>query len=262
MIVISESFWMKYNLQQHYDLADKIIIVEGAVPEFVELGLANSDGSSIDDTADIIENFPDPKNKIKFIRAGLKENRNQLRQVTLDNVETDWCIIIDADEFYHTKDFKKIKEAINIVDDTYCGLKYSFLSFKDFNSYVVDSPMERAFKYCPNLYYKNINSGQSLFKDFSPYWEKGKLYSIPIFCYHYHRIGSTEQNKVVKKVKYYLNRDHNINLSIEEARVLSDVESNKRITMKAVTEDHPALIQKKFKTQNIGFINDEQMARH
>ncbi len=57
--------WLSY----HYASFDQIIICEGAARNYPRTGVSGA-GLSIDRTAEIVTEFPDPGRKIRFIRHG------------------------------------------------------------------------------------------------------------------------------------------------------------------------------------------------
>lgn len=108
MIVLNEEEYILKNLQQHYEHAHKIVIVEGADRLYPQVRVTKH-GLSTDATAEIVRNFPDPSHKIKFIQHGWTnmtgpnakcELRNRYLRETPDGL----LIVIDADEFYRHKD--------------------------------------------------------------------------------------------------------------------------------------------------------------
>lgn len=208
MIVLSEEYWIEYNLRQHYDLADEIVIVEGAVPQAIADGLADEGGYSVDRTRELIENFPDPENKIKYLRVGKVKHRNALRSKYLDQVTGDWILIIDADEFYRKKDFDYIRESIDKADsEGFEMIWYDFNSFADWEYGARTAPMERLFKRQDGLEYPDRDTGQSLFKKGQKIWSQPK-YPLDIRCWHYNRVHESK-DRLFRKMKYYEERDHN-----------------------------------------------------
>ena len=94
----NESEFIGLNLRHHYDMFDRIIVVEGAVKN-----RANStpDGHSTDNTIEIIEDFKknhDPLNKIVFIKINKHwAHLEEMKQVFLDmSMDGDWLVINDC----------------------------------------------------------------------------------------------------------------------------------------------------------------------
>lgn len=242
MIVLSEEYWIEDNLKQHYDLADEIIIVEGAVPQFIEMGLATEDGMSVDRTAEIIRNFPDPEGKIHFIQKGKVNNRNELRQECLKYIHMDWVLIVDADEFYKKSDFAKIRDGINEADrlgNSICW--YDFNAFISWGIGIRDMAMERLFRYSKDLEYKDKDTGQSVYSQGKKLWSMSK-YKIDLRCWHYNRVHK-DFDKIKKKIEYYKRRDQ---IFKETDRALLDGKNLREFGYKVFPiSEHPEIIQEK-----------------
>lgn len=97
-IVLNEAEYILANLQQHYAYCDHWIIVEGADRRYPR-DRVDEHGFSTDGTADIIRWFPDPDEKIIFIRHGWADNKCELRNRYAAMAHDDAVVVIDADEF-------------------------------------------------------------------------------------------------------------------------------------------------------------------
>ncbi|WP_434222749.1 tetratricopeptide repeat protein [Limnospira platensis CENA597] len=111
-IVLNEAEFIENNLKQHYNFCDSWIIVEGACRGY-PTNRVTKDGFSTDDTASIIQNFPDPESKIRFIQHGWtnstgEDAKSELRNRYADLAEDGILVVIDADEFYRYDDLHKI----------------------------------------------------------------------------------------------------------------------------------------------------------
>ncbi len=95
-IVLNEADLLAVNLKNHYDMADKIVIVEGADKRFPN---ATPEGLSIDATAEVVRSFPDPAAKITFIQHGWADDKSELRNRYCELAENGILIAVDADEF-------------------------------------------------------------------------------------------------------------------------------------------------------------------
>ena len=65
MIVFNGDHVLKENLEPLYPFANQILITEGPVKHYRQLGYT----TSTDNTVDIIKSFPDPENKIKLFQG-------------------------------------------------------------------------------------------------------------------------------------------------------------------------------------------------
>lgn len=97
-IILNEEEFIEANLRQHYEFADKIVIVEGADQLFPKQ-FTTQEGLSIDRTAEIIRSFPDPDHKITFIQHGFAKSKAQLRNEYAKRAPEGILIAVDADEF-------------------------------------------------------------------------------------------------------------------------------------------------------------------
>ena len=107
----SETF-IKYTLDSIYDLADKIVIVEGAYGLQRAFGLRSSDR-----TIEIIKDYPDPKKKILLIFKNAKEHEH--RNEVLKFCEPgDWFFTVHTDEIYKKMDLANLREILSSDRDT------------------------------------------------------------------------------------------------------------------------------------------------
>lgn len=137
LIVLNESEFIADNLRQHYDLFDKIVIVEGADVHY-PLDRTTMSGLSIDDTAAIIQNFQtrhDPEGKITFIRHGIAgDGREGHGKCVLRNIyaqqlqDADIFVHLDADEFYTCDNFARIIAEME-ASPKYCAFQYPSIHF-------------------------------------------------------------------------------------------------------------------------------------
>lgn len=104
--VFNEAEYLAYSLESVYPYVDRIDIVEGAVEK--NMHCANVDGSSVDDTVRIIEDFPDPDLKIRLVQGKWK-NKEQVQRKLLELCEARWMMFIDGDELYLPQDLEHIK---------------------------------------------------------------------------------------------------------------------------------------------------------
>jgi hypothetical protein len=70
-------------------------IVEGAIQE--ALNQADEDGSSVDETVDLIMTYPDPEDKIRLVQ-GKWRSREHMQAKLLELCESKWMLFIDGDE--------------------------------------------------------------------------------------------------------------------------------------------------------------------
>jgi hypothetical protein len=132
MIVLNEEELIAKTIRQHYNLVDRIVIVEGADPLYPKHRVT-ADGLSVDRTAENIRDFPDPDKKIRFIQHGWAtsngdqakcELRNRYAQETPDGL----LAVVDADEAYRHDDFREIVATAE-AETKIWAWSYPFLHF-------------------------------------------------------------------------------------------------------------------------------------
>lgn len=100
IIVHNGQPFLELNLQAIYPLANRIIIVEGPVTLYRQMGFGKSD----DGTLEVIAAFPDPERKI-FLESGLAwDEKDSMVRAQEKWFSGDWVWSVDADEFYHVGD--------------------------------------------------------------------------------------------------------------------------------------------------------------
>jgi len=106
-------------LEQIYKIGDEIIIVEGATKALThywdgDAAWATPNGSSTDNTVQIIREFPDPENKIKLIESdGFWDGKTEMTNEWSKHMTGDYIWVISTDEFYFEEDVKKILNLLN-----------------------------------------------------------------------------------------------------------------------------------------------------
>ena len=139
MMVFNGDDYLDAALKGIYDIAHEIIIVEGAVKEF--MFAANPDGSSTDKTVEIINSFPDPLQKIRFIQ-GKWDNKMHMQNVIAEHVTGDIYLKLDSDEFYHINELEWL---LNLYreDKNLWIIRYKFNHFWHSKDHIaVDSQWE------------------------------------------------------------------------------------------------------------------------
>jgi hypothetical protein len=109
-ICLNEEDFIGHWLQYHYDSFDQIIICEGAARNYPAQRVT-PDGLSIDRTAEIVRNFPDGQNKIRFIQHGWAGAESctddrvpakmELRNAYAEFIADGYVFTLDIDEFLH-----------------------------------------------------------------------------------------------------------------------------------------------------------------
>ena len=109
-IVFNGDDFIYQSLMSVYEFAHEIFVVEGA--EMDAWCIANADGSSTDKTNEILKNFPDPENKIKFFHGKWK-SKEEMTNAPLKYVTGDYIWRLDSDEVYKKKDLYEFSKIIS-----------------------------------------------------------------------------------------------------------------------------------------------------
>lgn len=123
MIVHNGQPFFELNLKNIYSFANRIIVVEGPVRRYREMGF----GPSSDGTLEVLATFPDPERKIVF-ESGFFEEKDDMvrRQERHFNGQWVWCC--DADEFFHHDDMRKVLAWLEQHPECY-SMSFRLLSF-------------------------------------------------------------------------------------------------------------------------------------
>ena len=112
IIVFNGNYVLKEVLESIYPYANQILIAEGPVQFWQDEGYSQS----IDGTIELIDNFPDPDNKIKVVHGQYAEKDEQcnayMQHITGDN---DYIWNVDSDEVFKPEDIE-ILFLFNLTD--------------------------------------------------------------------------------------------------------------------------------------------------
>jgi hypothetical protein len=206
MIVFEGDYVLKECLEQVYPFASQILISEGPVSYWQRQGKT----TSTDDTNKILDEFPDPDNKIKIIHGKFSEKDEQCRaymQYVNDDIDYIWNL--DSDEVYKTEDLIKIIEFLKKETPTSVGIQ-SCSFYGGFDNYLTGFELNtdnflRIFKYYkgstwlthrpPTIEYpNNLNVIRK-------HVDSKTLYDLlGVQMYHYSYVFP---DQVFKKVNYY-----------------------------------------------------------
>ena len=156
MIVLNAAEFLEQSLDSVYKVANKIIIIEGAVNDSMtgKCLVAGKDHLSTDRTKEIIDNYHDPEEKIIYKRQGFASSKEDLCNMYLEYCDENMCDYIwhlDSDELYEEWALNDIKEYLSKNTDVVR------LSFKPWHFYknidtvgngpMFDEDIIRVFKY-------------------------------------------------------------------------------------------------------------------
>ena len=150
MIVFEGDYVLKECLEQVYPFGEQILIAEGPVAYWQRQGRT----TSTDDTNKILDNFPDPDNKIKIVHGQFSEKDDQCRAyMNYINDDIDYIWNLDSDEVYKSKDIEKIITLLKEEQPTSVGVR-SCSFYGGFENYLTGFELNRdnflrIFKYVP-----------------------------------------------------------------------------------------------------------------
>ena len=120
MIVFEGDYVLKECLEQVYPFAEQILIAEGPVRYWQDQGRT----TSTDDTNKILENFPDPENKIKIVHGQFSEKDEQCNAYIKHlNSDIDYLWNLDSDEIYKKEDLEKTIKFLEKEKPTSVGVR-------------------------------------------------------------------------------------------------------------------------------------------
>ena len=133
-IVLNGNNTYKETLKTIYPYASQILIAEGPVKYWQEHGYT----TSTDGTNELIDNFPDPENKIKIVHSQYEEKLQQTNAYMEHiNDDIDYLWNLDSDQVFKAEDIEKVIKLLEDSDMTYTMVTFKSLSFfGGFNDYL------------------------------------------------------------------------------------------------------------------------------
>jgi len=206
MIVFEGDYVLKQCLEQVYPFAEQILIAEGPVSYWQRQGRT----TSLDETNKILNEFPDPENKIKIVHGQFNEKDDQCKAyMKYINDDIDYIWNLDSDEIYKTEDLKKIITFLGNESPTSVGVR-SCSFYGGFDDYLTGFELNRdnflrIFKYTkgsswlthrpPTIQYPPSSNITKKHIDSETLYNK-----LGVQMYHY---SYTFPDQVYKKVNYY-----------------------------------------------------------
>jgi glycosyltransferase involved in cell wall biosynthesis len=109
MIVLNGDHVLEESLKSIYDHVDEIVIAEGPVRYWQDLGLT----TSTDRTNEILDNFEDPDRKIRIIHSQYEEKDQQFSAaLSLMTKQPDYLIQVDSDEVWTNESLLNLKQLL------------------------------------------------------------------------------------------------------------------------------------------------------
>jgi len=154
--VVKNEPFIYYSIKSVYDYADKILLYD----------TGSNDENTLKDIHKLLEE--DIKHKIIFKQIPLdfdeskwtSENVNEfaekykgkmsvgkVRQMQLDNTDTEFCMIVDGDEIHYKETMNKIiNEVLPNITDNIIAINIPFISFYDMNYKIINDNTGRIFR--------------------------------------------------------------------------------------------------------------------
>ena len=139
MIVFEGDYVLKQCLEQVYPYATQILISEGPVKYWQERGRV----TSTDKTNQIIDNFPDPENKITVVHGQYSEKDEQCNAyIKHMRPDIDYLWNLDSDEVYKKEDIEKTIAFLEQEKPTSVGVR-SLSFYGGFENYLTGFELNR-----------------------------------------------------------------------------------------------------------------------
>ena len=205
IIVFNSNFVLKEAIQSIYPYAAQILIAEGPVTYWQQQGYT----TSTDGTNEIIDNFPDPDNKIKIVHSQYREKLEETNAyMEFLDFDIDYLWMLDADEIFKPRDMEILIKMIEVGRFTSVGFK-SISFYGGFDRYITGFEEKAEFRRIFKVY-----SGSRWGKHRPPLMEHkaknilpekhlnfnvlSKFYNIRMYHYSY-----VFPDQVYQKIKYY-----------------------------------------------------------
>lgn len=124
IIVLNGDYVLEETLTNIYPYAHQILVAEGPVSYWQQKGII----TSTDRTNEILDNFPDPDNKIVIVHGQFREKDEQCNAYMVhlkDDVDYIWNL--DSDEIFLQEDIEKIIEILE--KEKYTSVGFQSLTF-------------------------------------------------------------------------------------------------------------------------------------
>lgn len=204
--VASGRLWLKAWFAATAPYVDEIIVAPGAAEDWVRLGNAHSDGTSLDGTEEELWRWKTILgSKVAILPPRVYPTRNAQLQAILGHVSGDVLMRLDADEFYRPEAFGVVRQLFD-SDKRLLMLGMPFRMYFTWHRYWNDVYTERAVRMVPGLSYPvEHKGGQWLLLDGRKLWKDARPAPAQCTVHHFGRIQDPEPLRA--RMDYYFKRD-------------------------------------------------------
>ena len=206
IIILNGDYVLEEALKSIYPYAHQILVAEGPVTYWQGKGVT----TSTDRTNDILDNFPDPDNKITVVHGQFKEKDEQCNaymEHIKDDVDYVWNL--DSDEIFLPEDIEKLMKIIE--EEKYTSVGFKSLTFyggfdHQLTGFEENAEFIRIRKVYPGSYWKTHRpptmghkyGGPKLPEKHLSFHTSSGQYGIRMYHYSY-----VFPRQVYTKLKYY-----------------------------------------------------------
>jgi hypothetical protein len=243
LVAYNENEWIKDAVKSVVNVFDEVVIIEGAYKVAIESG---SSPRSNDGTIQTIEDLKAEHKNIVHFLENEKDAWHQLNKGLeyIKSAETDWILLLDADEIWNEKDLVTIKKILEKGDKKgiyqYWANHYNFMN--SFSKYH-EARARRFFKITPQCRFVHVNSME--WPDHGkPVDTERKASHIAFLMPNlrfYHYTGMKSRKRWETKKNYFLERDKN-NLFKKMQIDENGIERGDAPKKLPFTKKHPAIV--------------------
>ena len=206
MIVFNGNYVLKECLESVYPYANQILVAEGPVKYWQDQGYS----TSTDGTNNILDDFPDPENKIKITHRQYSEKDDQSNEyMKMLREDNDYIWQLDSDEIFKTDDIEKIIRLLEA--EKYTNVSFKSCSFyggfdRKLTGFEESVGFDRIFKLYPGTTWIKHRPPKTKHKPSAKVWPSKKMSHDELFLehdirmYHYSYVFPKQ---VQDKVRYY-----------------------------------------------------------
>ena len=222
VIALNASEFIRTSIKSYYNKVKEIIICEGAVEQYQKSNPTMVQNShSVDNTLEIIKNYPDSDKKIKLITKDDNKcwkDKSEMQNAILKEIHGDILCKIDSDEVYSEESLERIRHEFE-ADENLFVLKYCFAHLWKNIKFMTtgsqwDSKMFRCCRWRKDFHYGNsfnylLDSNNKIVD--RPYYKCKSIEER--LCFHLSYVTKRPET-IQAKLKYYSERGIEKNVDV------------------------------------------------